>query len=131
MSMYLAYSYSIKMRKSELVEDNLRVKRNQKEALAGALFATALYSAYCLLPKAVHASDSIPNGGPGIPNPVNSANQVATAPPSKNGLNDMQKGAFAGSTTGICGLALQTSNFWLGFACVGLLIVGSKVMATE
>jgi len=43
----------------------------------------------------------------------------------------MQRDTFAGSATGICGLGLETSNFWLGLACVGLLVIGSKIMANE
>jgi len=131
MSSYLAYSYSTELSDENRVANNLRVNCNRKEAMQGALFALALYSIYRLIVEPVDPSDHGPNPGQGeFPGQSTPGNQVVPAPPKK-GLNDMQKDTYTGSTTSICALAIQTSNFWLGFAGVGLLIIGSKIMTDE
>lgn len=112
MSLYLTYSYSTKLSAIDMAEDNLKVKRNQEEATQRALFAAALYSAYCRISKAVHASDSVPNVGQGNPGSVPPAPGTQVAPaPFKPVLTEMQRGTYAGSATGSCRLALQTGNF--------------------
>ena len=76
----------------------------------------ALYSLYLLIAvRPTYASDNCLNPGQVFPNPVT----LAPGPV----LNEMQRGTFYRSITGIFGLALQIGNFWLGFACVGLLII--------
>ena len=58
------------------------------------------------------------------------SNEVTPAPLRKpGGLNEKQKGVVMSSASSIFVVALQTSNLWLGVACVGLLMVGSCLMA--
>ena len=112
MSLYLVYSYITKLSAIDMAKDNLKVKCNPEEATQGALFAAALYSAYCLIPKAVYASDSVPNVGQGSSGPVLPAPGTQVAPaPSKPVPTEMQRETYAGSATGSCELALQTGNF--------------------
>lgn len=94
--MTLGYSYIRHFSDNDRLADDRRVERNRQEAIQGARFALAIYSAYSL--SAADASDSCPNPNQGgsAPEPT-PGNQVAPSP----GLTEGQKGGFTGSPTGI------------------------------
>lgn len=123
----ITLSYSETKTVKDRLEDDNRVRKNQQEFVQGAKFGFQIYSIYLLVGQArsVCAKEIVPSKPPSQNQPIPGAGNPN---PPKPGLSDTQKGVFTGSATGICGLALQTSNFWLGVACVGLLIIGSKVV---
>lgn len=130
MSAYLAYSYSTRLGKEEETQIDQHVKENQinfKEGFKkGTVTALALYSVYSMTTHAAHALEPIKSPGPGQVEPA-----PATAPADKPGfkpLGDAPKGAFIVGASAICGAALQSGDFYLGFACAMMLVVGGIVI---
>lgn len=119
----ITLSYSKTNNQEEALKQQKRVEKNQQEFMAGVRAGLALYSTYSILTWICQAQPSWAKDLQPRPQ-----QQQQGSTPTPNKLNEAQKGVFVGSATGICGLAFQTSNFWLGVACVGLLIIGSKVV---
>jgi hypothetical protein len=91
----------------------------------GASFSLAAYSLYSLATSVAYAADV-----PATPKGDNTG-AVNPTPASKPGfkpLSEGVKGAYVGGTTGVCGAALSSGDFYLGLSCALLLVVGGVVI---
>lgn len=60
-----------------------------------------------------------PGAGPGA-GPGRGPGSLATVPTT-------ERGAYVASALGICGIAMKTGAFWIGFVCAGAVIVGARM----
>jgi hypothetical protein len=139
MAIYLGYPYTTGFTKEEQIQIDEKTKESRKEFskgfVKGATLSVIGYSLYKSATSAAHAADvpapaTPPGAGAPAVNPA-PAGAVNPAPVSKPGfqpLSEVVKGAFVGGATGICGVALQSGDFFLGLACGFLLIVGGIIM---
>jgi len=126
MSVYLGYSYSSCLTEKEKSEIDKKVKKNQKEFFKGFKKGTqislSIYSVYLLVVASAYAADSCPNPNESVPAKNGAAAPAPTNKPGYKPLSDSTKGAFVGGGTAICGAAIQSGDFILGFCCAGLLV---------
>lgn len=129
MSAYLAYSYSTRLTKDQQIEIDEKTKKSREEFrkgfVKGASFSLAAYSLYSMVTSAAYAADSnIPATTPKTPRATGLVKPAPTSKPGFKALSETTKGAFAGGATAICGVALNSGDFFLGVACSFLVVVG-------
>jgi hypothetical protein len=126
MTAYLAYSYSTRLTEKEQAAIDERVKKSQKDFRKGASFALAMYFVYSLTIPTAHAVDSY--SAPGPPDGGAGAIQPASAKPGFKPVSESVKGTFVGGATAISRAALQSGDFYMGFACAILLVIGGVIV---
>ena len=81
-----------------------------------------------LVPKTAFASDlpakSCP---PGPSDPASGSTAPTPAPGSLANVPKGGRGAFGASVLGICGVAMSTGAYWIGFLCAGAVIIGVRM----
>ena len=129
MSAYLAYSYSTGLTKKEQTEMDEKTKKSREEFskgfVKGASFSLAAYSLYSLTTSAAYAADS---NVPKTPENTGAVQPTPTQKPGFKPLSEGTKGAYVGGSSALCGVALQSGDFYLGVACAFLLVVGGIVI---
>jgi hypothetical protein len=129
MAIYLGYPYTTGFTKEEQIQIDQKTKESRKEFskgfVKGATLSVIGYSLYKSATSAAHAAD-VP--APATPPGAGAVNPAPVSKPGFQPLSEGAKGAFVGGLTGICGVALQSGDFFLGLACGFLLIVGGIIM---
>ena len=86
-------------------------------------------SSLFLTSKAAFASDSgrLPasDGGSSCPAP----GAAKPKPGSLASVPTVDRGAYGASALGICGIAMKTGAYWIGFVCAAAVIVGARMGA--
>ena len=136
MNSYLAYSYSTGFTKEEQTKIDEKTKKSRQEFtkgfIKGTSFSLAAYSFYLLTTSAAHAADSnVPQPAPKTPGDTVPVQPTPTPPTPKPGfkpVSEKAKGLYVGVAGSVCAAAAQTGDFFLGLACVGLLVIGGIIM---
>ena len=90
-------------------------------------------SSLFLTSKAVFASDSVglpaSDGGGSCPAPKPAPGAAKPKPGSLALVPTADRGAYGASALGICGIAMKTGAYWVGFVCAAAIIIGARMAA--
>jgi hypothetical protein len=84
---------------------------------------------YSLTTSAAYAADSnVPKTAPKTPGDTGAVQSTPTQKPGFKPLAEGTKGAYVGGAITVCGVALQSGDFYIGLACAFLLVVEGIVI---
>jgi hypothetical protein len=88
-------------------------------------------SSLFLTSKAAFASDSgvLPagDGGANCPAPGPAPEAAKPKPGSLGVIPSADRGTYGASALGICGIAMKTGAYWVGFVCAAAVIIGVRM----
>jgi hypothetical protein len=113
-------------------------KKNQANFIKGYKFGLLVFGLSVVLLKstAAFASDSgvrpTNSGADGGGSCSGTGSPASEAPKKPGGLANVptaDRGAYGASALGICGIAMKSGAYWIGFVCAAAVIIGVRMAA--